>query len=93
MAAHEPRGHDIAVDGGGDAAGQVGHLGDRLGQGRAVGQFARLAVELDLDAHRDWSVPVNRWGVNGSHSGAGAWPASSATAASAVTGDIKMPLR
>src|ERR1700722_18021422 len=81
----------VAVERGGDAAGQSGQLGDGLGQGPAVGQLAGLAVQSDLDAHGDRSSPVNRWGVNGAHSGAGGWPARRAVTASAVTGDIRIP--
>jgi hypothetical protein len=86
-------GHDIAVDGDGDAGGRRGQLGDRLCHRAAVGQVAGLAIEPHQDTHGDPPPPQNRKGVNGCHSGAGAWPVSKATAASAVTGDIKMPLR
>ncbi len=57
-----------------------------------VGQLARLAVELHLDGH-DASCPPKRPGANGPHSAAAAPPVRQATIASAVTGDIKMPLR
>src|ERR1700677_2761010 len=102
---HGPRTtrHDLTVDGGGDAGRGRRQPGDRLRHRGPAGQLSRLAVELYLDVHRDpppaadrWAVrrsAVNRSGVNGSHSAAGRCPVRQATMASAVTGDIKMPLR
>jgi len=88
--------HDLAVDGSRDAGRRRRQLRYGERDRAAVGQVARLAVEFHLNAHR---VPpagaraAKRPGPNGSHSGAGGWPVSQATIASAVTGDIRMPFR
>ena len=93
MAAHEPRGTTSPLTAAATPDGAAVSSATACVTVLPSGRLARLAVELDLHAHRAPFPARKRPGPNGSHSAAGARPVRQATTASAVAADIKMPLR